>query len=88
MKVWITKYALTDGISEVEIIAEHKILENPIEYKSRYLCRNTDGDQFYLNGDDFCYTYECAIQKAEEMRQKKIASLKKQIEKLERMRFE
>ena len=88
MKVWITKYALTDGISEVEIIAEHKIRENPIEYKRRYLCRNADGDQFYLDGDDFCYTYECAIQKAEEMRREKIASLKKQIEKLEEMRFE
>lgn len=44
MKVWITKYALTDGIIEAE--------------------------------------------KAEEMRQKKIESLKKQIEKLEEMRFE
>ena len=88
MKVWITKYALTDGILEGEIIAEHKIRENPIEYKSRYLCRNTEGDQFYLDGDDFCYTHECAIEKAKEMRQKKIASLKKQIKKLEEMRLE
>ena len=88
MKVWSKKYALTDGISEGKILAENKILENPIEYKSRYLCRNSDGDQFYLDGDDFCYTHECAIQKAEEMRQKEIASLKNQIEKLERMRFE
>ena len=88
MKVWITKYALTDGILEVELIAEHKIRENPIEYKSRYLCRNSDSDQFYLDCDDFCYTHECAIQKAKEMRQKKISSLKKQIEKLEGMRFE
>lgn len=87
MKVWITKYALTDGISDGEIIAEHKIRENPIEYKSRYLCRSKDGDQC-LDGGDFCFTYELAVQKAEEMRQKKIASLKKQIEKLERMRFE
>ena len=52
------------------------------------MCRNTNGDQFYLDGEDFCYTHECAIWKAEEMRQKKIASLKKQIEKLEKMRFE
>lgn len=34
------------------------------------------------------YDKEAAIQKSEEMRQKKIASLKKQIEKLEEMRFE
>lgn len=87
MKVWITKYALTDGISEGEIIAGHKIRENPIEYKSRYFCRSKDGDQ-YLDRDDFCFTYELAVQKAEEMHKKKIASLKKQIEKLEEMRFE
>lgn len=37
---------------------------------------------------DFCFTYELAIRKAEEMRQKKIEILKKQIEKLEEMRFE
>lgn len=33
-------------------------------------------------------TREKAVQKAEEMRQKKIASLKKKIKKLEEMRFE
>ena len=87
MKVWITKYALTDGLIEGEIIAEHKIRENPIEYKSRYLCRSKDGDRC-LDSGDFCFTFELAIQKAEEMRQKKIESLKKQIEKLERIRFE
>ena len=88
MKVWITKYALTDGITDGEVIAEHKIRENPIETKIKYLCKNAVGDQFYLDSDDFCYTYEAAIQKAEEMRQKKIESLKKQIKKLEEMRFE
>ena len=87
MKVWITKYALTDGLIDGEIIAEHKIWENPIEYKSRYLCRSKDGDRC-LDRGDFCFTFELAIQKAEEMRQKEIASLKNQIEKLERMRFE
>ena len=78
MKVWITKYALTDGISEGEIIAKHSVLEcGMIESKIKYLCKNADGDQFYLDGDDFCYTHESAIQKAEEMRQKKIESLKR-----------
>ena len=89
MKVWITKYALTDGISDVEIIAKHSVLEcGMIESKIKYLCKNADGDQFYLDSDDFCNSLESAIQKAEEMRQEKIASLKKQIEKLEKMRFE
>lgn len=88
MKVWITKYALTDGISECEIMEEHKIRENPIETKIKYLCLNSYGERFYLSKDDFCYTHECAIKKAEEMRQEKIESLKQQIEKLEEMRFE
>ena len=88
MKVWITKYALTDGITDGEVIAEHKIRENPIETKIKYLCKNAVGDQFYLDSGDFCYTYECAIEKAEEMRQKKIESLKEQIENLEGMKFE
>lgn len=87
MKVWITKYALTDGIIEGEVIEKHTIRENPIETKIRYLCRSKDGEQ-YLDGSDFCFTYESAIQKAEEMRQKKIESLKSQIKKLEEMRFE
>ena len=89
MKVWITKYALTDGISEGEIIAKHSVLEcGMIESKIKYLCKNSDGDHFYLESDDFCDSLKSALKKAEEMRQKKIDSLKKQIEKLERMRFE
>ena len=87
MKVWITKYALTDGIIEGEVIEKHTIRENPVETKIRYFCRSKDGDQ-YLDGGDFCFTYELAVQKAEEMRQKKISSLKNQIEKLEEVRFE
>lgn len=59
-----------------------------IESKVKYLCKNTDGDHFYLESDDFCDSLESAIQKAEEMRQNKIASLKKQIEKLEGMKHE
>ena len=81
MKVWITKYALTDGI-----------IENDAE-----VCIDTDAtgnmivcDRVYFHGEgrEWHRTKESAIQKAEEMRQKKIASLKKQIEKLEGMKFE
>ena len=55
--------------------------------QTKYFCRSKNGDQ-YLDIGDFCFTYKLAIQKAEEMRQKKIESLKKQIDKLERIRFE
>lgn len=68
MKVWITKYALTDGI---------------IETDSENGARSID-----LYWGDCHLSRESEIKKAEEMRQKKIESLKKQIKKLEKMRFE
>lgn len=82
MKVYITKYALTEGIIEAE--GEPYGLE--LEWVSAswddgYKCGDFEQGEWYD-------TKERAIQKAEEMRQNKIASLKKQIEKLERMRFE
>ena len=80
MKVWITKYAMTSGIKEIECEdcenGAVKETENPFP-------------KFYHDeGKEWHRTKESAIQKAEEMRQKRIKSLKKQIEKLERMRFE
>ena len=80
MKVWITKYALTDGIIDGE--ASMCVFDRAtVCLKNRKY-----GIDFY--GSDWHYDKESAIDKAEEMRQKKIASLKKQIEKLERIRFE
>lgn len=78
MKVWITKYALTDGIIETE--GETNILGNFLITKGTY--RN-----MWFSYNNCFANKESAIQKAEEMRQKKIASLKKQIEKLEQMKF-
>ena len=80
MKVWITKYAMTSRIKEIECEdcenGAVKETENPFP-------------TFYHDeGKEWHRTKESAIQKAEEMRHKKIASLKKQIEKLEEMRFE
>ena len=80
MKVWITKYALTNGIKEIECEdcknGAVKETGNPLP-------------TFYHGEDREWYrTKESAIQKAEEMRQKEIDSLKKQIDKLERIRFE
>ena len=80
MKVWITKYALTDGIIEAE--GEPYGLEWVLASWDNG-CRCNDFEQ-----GEWFDTKERAIQKAEEMRQKKIASLKKQIKKLEEMRFE
>lgn len=79
-KVFITKYALTKGIIE----------------KEADIHSFRDGSKFaYVRGEfigykmtvDTFYDYKSAIQRAEEMRKKKIASLKRQIEKLEKLSF-
>lgn len=79
-KVFITKYALTKGIIE----------------KEADIHSFRDGSKFaYVRGEfigykmtvDAFYDYESAIQRAEEMRKKRIASLKRQIEKLEKLSF-
>ena len=86
MKVWITKYALTIGIIEIDDSDFQRTYVKPNGMICFYdefgdvVCSYKRSEHFGLK--------ELAIQKAEEMRQKKIASLKNQIEKLEGMRFE
>lgn len=83
MKVWITKYALIRGIIEAEpgIIGSYSVSI----YRSKdYLPTNL----FNIRSGDIHFSKESAIKKAEEMRQKEIERLKKQIKKLEEMRFE
>jgi len=82
MKVFITKYALTKGIYQVEarrVVGTIDMLEIPT-------ARGTMSQ--YLHGLDWHITHESAVMKAEAMRRKKIASLKKQLSKLEEMKFE
>lgn len=88
MKAWITKYALTDGICEVE----GEIYDYP-HHIGRYFkvtggYRVDDNWQVYFYYDSWHETKASAIEKAESMRTKKIESLKKQIAKLEKLRFE
>lgn len=78
MKAWITKYALTKGIleKEVEDCGDGMVRESGNHFPT------------YYHRTDWHKDKESAIAKAEEMRKKKIASLKKQIEKLEKMKFD
>ena len=77
-KVFITKYALTKGILEKE--AEIRDYGYEIAYvKGEFLS--------YSLGKEAFRTREQAMERAEKMRLKKIASLKKQIEALEKMKF-
>lgn len=78
-KVFITKHALTRGIKEIEAEVIKSDYHNVEYVRYGYQCFSI-GTNAFLNKAD-------AIKKAEEMRNKKIASLKKQIEKLEKLRF-
>ena len=86
MKVWITKYALTRGIEEITSDDVSRIF---IEKNGDLVMYGKSGMFPVRYGtDNYSLDKQSAIKKAEEMRKKKIAGLKKQIEKLERMRFE
>lgn len=77
MKVFITKYALTQGIIEIDDAEICSIAEKMIS-SPKY---------GYFFEKEWHDTQAEAIAFAEEMRIKKIASLKKQIAKLEKINF-
>ncbi|MDC2233564.1 hypothetical protein [Bacteroides thetaiotaomicron] len=80
-KVFITRYALTSGIKEVET----EIHKSNFKDSPNYV-RDSAYSFYYIGKDAFLDKSE-ALNKAEDMRKKKIASLRKQIEKLEKMEF-
>ena len=82
MKVWITKYALTQGIFEIE--AE----ECGMGFPGMIQTKEEHPSHCHEEGKDWHRSKESAVKRAEEMRQKKISSLKKKLEKLEKMKFE
>jgi hypothetical protein len=77
IKAWVTKYALTSGILVVE--AEH--------------CTDSDpgmiafGEMNYAHGDDWHRSLEAALSRAEVMRRKKLAALRKQVTRLETLKI-
>ena len=81
IKAWVTKYALTEGIEVVDAEVCHDVSSQMISYGDKGY-----GAQF-AHGKDWHRTPEAALTRAEEMRKAKIASLRKSIEKLERMTF-
>jgi hypothetical protein len=80
MRAWITKYALTSGICEVEA---EQCRESPSMI-------SWGGWNGYAHGEGRGWhrTREGAMVRAEAMRKKKIESLKKSIKKLEALRFQ
>jgi hypothetical protein len=79
MKVWITKYALTKGIIEVD---------DAQNCNDASMIKCLSIGYFHGEGKEWHRTKESAIAKAEEMRVKAIAAHLKGIAKLKKMRFE
>jgi hypothetical protein len=83
-KVYITKYALTEGIIEREDVAYFSDTDR-IGVECNYLFKL---QYFHGQGKEWHRTKEAAIERAEEMRKMEIEDLKKSIKRLERMNFE
>lgn len=77
---WIAKYALSAGIFSVE--AEHNAVLDLISYEKNGMRQYAHG-----LGRNYYDTSAGAKAVAEQMRTAKIASLKKQIAKFEKMKF-
>ncbi len=85
MKFYVTRYALTVGIKEVEAEEDPALTDYPnmlsVKSKNGYYGEN-------YHGKDWHRTREEALKNAETKRLKKIDSLKKSLKKLETMKFE
>ena len=82
---WITKYALTDGVLHLD-----GAYAQPGGYLSKEGVWHGSWDErrHFYGPSDWHLSREAAATKAEDMRVKKLASLRKQIAKLEKLRFE
>jgi len=76
MKIWISQYALSEGVIETE--GETREISMVLLNSGRYV---------YGEGRNWHRTREDAVARAEEMRKKKISSLRKQLERLEALCF-
>lgn len=80
MKVFITRYALTKGIQEIEAVEVSKgMIKAAPAPGSCYVS--------YYHGNDWHLTYEAAQLRAEAMVAKKLKTLRKQVAKLEKLSF-
>ena len=82
---WITKDALTRGIEKIEVEDRFAISERMVK---AILIGDEFGASQCFHKPDWHRDPEYAIGRAEEMRDAKIASLKKKIAKLEKMTFD
>lgn len=78
MKVYITRYALKDGITTAEAEQYPGI---------RGMIKTASGRFYHGEGSDWHKSIESAVKRAEIMRAKKIKSLKKQLAYVENIDF-
>lgn len=78
MKVWITKYALTEGILEKEAKDEHDGCVSVRE----------GGFTSYFHGKDWHIDRKMAALRAENMRTKRLIALAKKVDNLTQLKFE
>lgn len=83
-KFWLTTYALSDGISE----AEGELGSHSAEGYARIKLNSRSYPALFKIGTEAFSNKSDALINAMERRDKKIASLKKQISKLEKLKFE
>ena len=79
IKVFITKYALTDGIIE----ADAELCNNP----KMIVIKEKGFFDRYFHDEDWHRTRESAVKRAEIMRDKSIKSAENRIEKLKNLQF-
>ena len=80
MKVWIVKYALTEGVYQEDV-------ETCFDISPHMVAARRGGGQCFHRGEWF-ESRSDAIDAAEDMRDRKIKSLQKQIKRLEALTFE
>ena len=80
-QAWITKYALSDGIFQVEVeeCGDKMVKENAPRWPGTLAQ--------YFHGNDWHTSRTEAVKRAEDMRKRKIASLRKKLDQLEGMKF-
>lgn len=80
MNVYVTKYALSLGIIERELVSEKGTMAE-VKWPGGM------NGVFYLHGKDWHRTRVEAVAHAEKMRLKKVASLRKQIAAMEKLKW-
>ncbi len=82
MKFYVTKYALTNGIEEVDVKVDPATTKSPKFLGINGFCSAWgEGQQWHRTMEESCA-------RSDEMRLKKIQSLKQSIKRLEQLRFD